>query len=334
MPLSAEYRLKGNDEIQLSVFGEPELSKQVRLTVSGEASLPLIGSVELGSLTLKEAEELVLGLYQPDYLISPQISINLAKAANERVTVMGAVRNPGQVHIEPDTQLDLVSAISSSGGLAPHAEPDRIELKRGDSIMHFTMERLGKKGEPPVILKHGDIINVRTNPYANKMVTILGEVNAPGQLSFPQTGELDLKTLIGMARDLTLEADSNAIKIRRDGKDYKVALNDNRKIRIYPGDIVTVPQSRFVGETVTIVGEVGRPGRISFPMDGKLDLLTAIAMAGGVDRLGNKAKVTVSRTIDGKMATRVIDLGDLERGRIPLLYLQPDDTVSVPVRRF
>ncbi|MDQ8190586.1 polysaccharide biosynthesis/export family protein [Roseibacillus persicicus] len=328
------YLLKGNDKIRLNVFGEPDMSREVQLTVTGEASLPLIGSVKLGGLSLLEAEEKITELYLGDYLISPQISVNLLNAADERVMVMGAVVQPGPVTIPANTSLDLVSALNSVGGLAPHAYPERIEVVSGDNSQFYDFEKVTLAGTTPVVLKHGDIVNVATNPYVNKHITILGEVGMTGQLIFPRSGQLDIETAIGMARGLTEEADPERITLKRNGKIYSGALSTQSRAKVMPGDILTVPKSRFVDKYVTMLGEVGKPGQIGFPVDGKLDLLTAISLAGGFDRLANKKKVTVSRQTSGGTQVYQFDVSDMEEGKIKLHYLMPGDSVNVPVRRF
>jgi protein involved in polysaccharide export with SLBB domain len=276
----------------------------------------------------------VAELYRGDYLIEPRISINLMNAADQRVTVMGAVTNPGPVGIAANTSLDLASALSSAGGLATQADPDRIRLKRGDSATTYTMARLGSKDSEPVMLKHGDIISVAINPFANKRVTVLGDVQAPGAMTYPTSGDLDLKTLIGMARGLTPQADPARITIKRDGRIFSATLSENGGTALRPGDLVTVPQSRFVGKSVNILGQVGNPGPVAFPLDGELDILSAMGLAGGFARLGNKKKVVVTRQVNGRNRTQTINIEDMEEGQVPLFYLLPGDSINVPVRRF
>ena len=128
---SEPYRLKANDQVRLSVFQEPDLLTEVTLTLGGEASFPLIGSVKLGGMSLKEAEERVTELYNADYLVEPKLSINLMAASAERVTVIGAVVKPGEISIPPNSKLDLVSAVDWAGGSAVHADESRVGTQTG-----------------------------------------------------------------------------------------------------------------------------------------------------------------------------------------------------------
>ncbi|NNC87216.1 MAG: hypothetical protein HKN82_02010 [Akkermansiaceae bacterium] len=327
---AATYRLKANDSIALNVFQEAELQTQVRLTVAGEASFPLIGTVRLAGLTLKEAEELLTKLYDADYLVSPKLSINLMNAADQQITVMGAVNNPGVVGIPADATLDLVSAISSAGGLAAHADATKIELKRDEKNIVYALSDLQKKGALQVVLQHGDRIHVPVSPFANKTVTVVGQVLRPGAVNFPVGGGLDVATAIGVAGGLSDIADADRITVKRGSKVYSTELSSG----VQPGDVISVPKSRFVGKTVTISGQIARPGPVNFPLDGRLSVLEAVAMAGGVARLGNRRKITVTRRTGGKEQTWRIDLEDMSGGKVEPLYLAPGDTIFVPERRF
>lgn len=328
------YRLKPNDQIRLNVFQEPDLMADVQLTLSGEASFPLIGSVPLGGKSLKEAEEEVTALYNADYLVEPKVSINLVNAAAQRVTVTGAVNKPGEVILPPDATIDLANVIDWAGGLAANAETSRIELKRGDTTQIHDIEVLRRKGAKQVVLQNGDRVNVPANAFAGRMATVVGEVTRAGEIAFPADGRLDLDTAIGIAGGLTEAADPDRITVKRGEKLFSAELGAGNRHLLAPGDVINVPPSRFVGKTVTVLGKVARPGNVEFPLDGNLDILTAIALAGGFDRLANQKRVTVTRRVAGRPQSQRLDLTDMAEGKIPLFQLVPGDTISVPERRF
>lgn len=327
------YHLKAGDQVRMSVFQEPELLTEVHLTVSGEASFPLIGSVQLGGQTIKEAETAVTALYNTDYLVEPRISINLLLASAERVTIVGAVVKPGEISIPPNTVLDLVSAVDWAGGSAAHADEKRVELKRGERTQNYDLAKLRKKGAAQVPLQNGDRINIAANPFAGKEVMVTGEVKRPGPVQFPINGVLDLEMTIGIAGGLTPAADLNRITVKRRTKIFSASLTKGNR-PLEPGDVVSIPPGRFIGRTVTIMGQVSSPGQIPFPGDGKLDVLSAIARAGDFGRLANKKKVTVTRRTGDKNQSWRLDVTDMLEGKAQLFYLLPDDTVSVPQRLF
>lgn len=169
---------------------------------------------------------------------------------------------------------------------------------------------------------------------AAEYVTVIGAVNTPGQVTLPSSGRLDLASAIAVTGGLSEKADANRITVHRaDGSSStysEASLKSNNQIPLRPGDRVIVGESRFLKKQVMIYGPVGRQGPVQFPLDGNLDLLNAISMAGGFTNLANQRRVTLLRN----GVTRVINVRELiERGaaRIPL---QPDDVITVAERRF
>src|SRR4051812_48828648 len=66
------YQLSSNDAIGVEVFGEDDLKTQARLNGEGNVSLPLLGSVHLGGLTVTQATQRITEMYGKDYLVSPR----------------------------------------------------------------------------------------------------------------------------------------------------------------------------------------------------------------------------------------------------------------------
>lgn len=170
--------------------------------------------------------------------------------------------------------------------------------------------------------------------YAQQLVSVLGAVVSPGQFPIPQSGKLDVASAVASAGGLSPSADANRISVVRvDGTsgEYSLAgIEKGKKIQLGAGDRVIVAESRYVNRTVTIVGEVRTKGQIAFPLDGNLDLVSAVARAGGFTELANPRKVSVSR--GGKVT--VLDARDMfEKGAKPF-RLEPDDIITVPERLF
>src|SRR5438270_265578 len=66
------YQLSSNDAIGVEVFGEEDLRTSARLNAEGNVSLPLIGSVHVGGLTMTQATQRITELYGKDYLVNPR----------------------------------------------------------------------------------------------------------------------------------------------------------------------------------------------------------------------------------------------------------------------
>jgi protein involved in polysaccharide export with SLBB domain len=96
---------------------------------------------------------------------------------------------------------------------------------------------------------------------------------------------------------------------------------------------VTVTLDKAVATRYSVTGKVGTPG--VHVMGRKINIYEAVQDAGGVTKEGDKKKVAiVSYTKEGKLSRRIINLADMEAGKIPVIYLSPGDQVFVPGKGF
>lgn len=243
------YVLKANDVVRLSVYEEPDLSTQTRILQTGEAVFPLIGAVKIGGLSIQDATSKVRGLYAADYLVDPKATLTVDDYAQQLVSVLGAVMNPGQIPIPQSGKLDVASAVASAGGLSPNADSKRISLVRADGTSsEYSLSGLEKGSR--VQLGAGDRVIVAESPFVNRTVTIVGEVRTKGQIAFPLDGNLDLVSAVARAGGFTELANPRKVSVSRGGKitvlDAKEMFEKGAKpFRLEPDDIITVPERLF-----------------------------------------------------------------------------------------
>ena len=128
--VAGNYILQPMDVIQVDVFQEPELQVQSRLSADGTISLPLIGDVNIGGMTVDDAQKLVTNAYKGDYLINPHVTILVLQYTERFIYVHGMVSRPGPVPIPPERELTLSEAINSAGGLTRLARRGNIKIRR------------------------------------------------------------------------------------------------------------------------------------------------------------------------------------------------------------
>jgi protein involved in polysaccharide export with SLBB domain len=160
------YQLSGNDSIMVEVFGEDDLKTAARLNSDGMVSLPLIGAVRLGGLTLTQATARVTELYAKDYLVHPKVNVTLLSYAKRRFTVLGQVNHPGSFEM-PETSpggIDLLEAIAIAGGYTRIAAPERISVRRntgkGDQLLRVDGKKLARGEGGGFKVQSGDTITV------------------------------------------------------------------------------------------------------------------------------------------------------------------------------
>lgn len=177
-------------------------------------------------------------------------------------------------------------------------------------------------------------LTLTVTQYSEDFISVIGAVRAAGQFAMPPDGKFDLAAALASAGGLTSDANPERITVvKPDGQSRiysATATRNGTGITLQPGDRVIVDHSSYIGKTATVVGQVGKPGPVMFPVDGRLDLVLAIAQAGGFTAVANQKKVSINRK--GKLTT--VDVKEMtDRGDKPY-YLQPDDIVTVPERFF
>lgn len=161
------YQLSPNDQIAVEVFGEDDLRTNGRLNPEGNLSLPLLGSVHLGGLTLTQAAARLTELYGRDYLVNPRVNVALIGYARRRFTVLGQVNRPGSYEMPEGNPggVELLEAIAMAGGYTRIAAPDRISIRRhregrSDQIVKVNAKRMAKGESNSFTVLPGDTVTV------------------------------------------------------------------------------------------------------------------------------------------------------------------------------
>jgi polysaccharide export outer membrane protein len=250
-PTDGSYVLRPNDDIRLEVYEEADLSTSVRILKTGEASFPLIGSVAIGGLSVNAAATKIRELFAKDYLVDPKITLAVLNYATDYISVIGAVRSPGQIPIPVAGNLDLATAMATVGGPTETADSNRIQLVRAAGASStYTMTAILSGESGRVALASGDRIIVNQSAFVGKSVNILGQVARQGPVAFPVNGQFDLVNAIALAGGLTNLANPKKITINRKGKvtllNYtEISQRGERPYLLQPDDIVIVAERVF-----------------------------------------------------------------------------------------
>ena len=119
-----DYRIGPQDLIEIQVFGIENLKREVRVNSRGAdfAAADRHGDRWAGSSS-QEAEALIAAKYEKDFLQDPQVSVFIKEFTSQRITLEGAVNQPGIYPIRGQTS--LVQAIAIAGGAGPARRHDR-----------------------------------------------------------------------------------------------------------------------------------------------------------------------------------------------------------------
>jgi len=128
--VSPQYVLRQGDVVQVKVYQEEDLTSVSRIGRDGTITMPLLGSVNVASNTLEAATVTIRDLLAKDYLVNPQVTLNITEFAKRRFTVLGQVQHPGTYEMPADEAVSLLQAIASAGGYTRIGNPRKITVMR------------------------------------------------------------------------------------------------------------------------------------------------------------------------------------------------------------
>lgn len=258
-----DYRIGPEDLVEISVFEVPELSRTVRVSASGDISLPLIGTMKAAGFSPLQLEQAVTGALRQSYVKDPQVSVFLKEYRSDPVSVVGAVKAPGLFQIQ--TQKTLIELLAMAQGLSesPRMLPGRtivVTHKSGGSqdavkasaiadnktsgqpqwaaVEEIPLKELLESGDSKwnVAIYPGDVIKV----VPAGTFYVAGDVHQPG--GFPLT-DFDFVSAIqalAMAGGTKNTAKlKDAVIIRRDAGGNRVEEQIDLK-KLYEGKVADV----------------------------------------------------------------------------------------------
>jgi polysaccharide export outer membrane protein len=142
------YRISPGDLLMVDVYDEPDLSTEVRVLNDGYISLPLLGQVMAGGLTVLELEKAVTREYAEKYLVNPHITVFVEEFS--RVFVFGEVQRPGAFSIA--RKMSVFEAITLAGGFTDVANKSSVKVIRqkpggGETTFEVNVDRLTRRGD-------------------------------------------------------------------------------------------------------------------------------------------------------------------------------------------
>jgi polysaccharide export outer membrane protein len=245
----AEIIIGSGDLVEVSVYGAPEFTKQVRVADSGEISLPLIGTVHVAGLALRQAELLIQQrLKEGGFFADPQVSIFEKEYATQGISVLGEVQKPGIYPLLGSRK--LWDAISAAGGVTPKASNKITVTRRGKLEETRTVVLAPNKTFPPesnIDVFPGDTVVVGKAG----IIYVVGDVRLPGGFVL-ENAQMTVLQAVAMAQGANVTAKlDNTILIRRSsGEPEQIPVSLNKimaakapDVNLQADDIVFVPRS-------------------------------------------------------------------------------------------
>lgn len=158
-----DYRISPEDLLEISVWKEEDLQKEVIVRPDGGISFPLAGNVQAAGLTPHELERAISQGLQ-EFIPDAVVTVSVQEIRGLRIYVSGNVTSPGQYTV--GRYVDVLQAITLAGGLTPFADRNGIRVIRrkdgGEQVFKFNYGQVqkGVKLEQNILLQPDDVVVV------------------------------------------------------------------------------------------------------------------------------------------------------------------------------
>jgi len=158
-----DYKIGPEDILEISVWKEKDLQREVLVRPDGWFTFPLVGNIEAKGKTAQQIQEEITQ-WLKEYIPNPVVSVSVKKIAGYKIFVIGRVNKPGEYVV--GSYIDVLQALTLAGGLTPFAEEAKIKIVRKENgkktILPFDYSTVkkGKRMEQNITLMSGDVIIV------------------------------------------------------------------------------------------------------------------------------------------------------------------------------
>jgi polysaccharide export outer membrane protein len=263
-----DYVIGPEDVLSIDVFDVPELSKLVvRVANDGSISVPLLGQVHAGGLTIRQLREELQSGWGKTYLQNPQVTLFVNEFHARPVSVIGAVDKPGLYYLTgPRT---LIEVLALAGGLAKvGTAPGRtLVVTRKDGFEDLQpcegmREVAPDKAEiniPKLLYSRDSALDIPIKPFDTisvskaDIVYVVGDVKRNGGFVLQDQEKITVLQALALAQGLNVTAaKGHTLIIRRspDGSRTEVPLDlgkilkgKSQDVEMAGNDILFVPTS-------------------------------------------------------------------------------------------
>ena len=241
---AADVLLGPGDVIKASVYGNPDMGIETRVSESGSITFPLVGEIKVGGLSVSAAEKRIAGMLESGgFLRKAQVNIIVSQLQSQQVSVLGQVNRPGRYPLEGKrSMLDL---LAMAGGFSVDAGDTVSLIRKRDGTTSKTvidvidMVRTGELTSDADMAAN-DVIYVERSPR----FYIYGEVQRPG--TFRLERQMTVLQALSVGGGLTPRGTERGISIkRRDASGKLQVISAKHDDLLQSDDVIYVRESWF-----------------------------------------------------------------------------------------
>src|SRR5262245_55568936 len=158
-----DYVIGVEDVLFVSVWKNPDLSREVPVRPDGKITLPLIDDISAVGLTPSQLKDVLTERWK-SYITAPEVSVIVTQVNSLKVYMVGEIAHPGILQLKSRTR--LLQALSLAGGFTSYADRARIVVQRsngaGETRLEFNYKKIlsGDRPQDNIYLKPGDTVIV------------------------------------------------------------------------------------------------------------------------------------------------------------------------------
>lgn len=239
------YKLGAGDTIRITVFQNPDMELETRVSEEGSINYPLVGAVQVAGLSPSAAEQLIAEkLSTGGFVKRPQVNINVLDARSSQVSVIGMVNKPGRYALDSDS-MRVTSVMTLAGGVMPEASDIVIVTGMRDGKpfrqqVDLAAMFLDEGSDSNVLISAGDEIYVQRAP----VFYIYGEAQNPG--SYRLERNMSVIQALAQGGGPTIRGTQRNIKLmRRSGDGQTEELKPKMTDMVRADDVIFVRESLF-----------------------------------------------------------------------------------------
>jgi len=231
--------------VRVTVFQNPDLTTETRVSERGAIVFPLIGEVQVAGLTPEDAAtRIAQRLTAGKFVVRPQVSVNVLEVRSRQVSVLGEVGKPGRYALDGATS-SLTDLLAQAGGINAEGDNHVVVVRNSGgketraTIDVSEMARAGTDGSQNVRLENGDVVYVKRAPQ----FYVYGEVQRAG--AYRLQPEMTVMQALSVGGGLTPRGTLRGLEIQR-----RTATGHVDNFRARPTDVVRADDVILVRERI------------------------------------------------------------------------------------